>query len=136
MENLKEQLVRHEGLRLTVYDCPAGYQTIGVGRNLEGKGITEEEAFYLLSNDIDYFTEQLKNNIDWFDEIPEEKQNVLINMAFNLGVSGLLNFKNMLLAVKEKRWIDASTEMLDSKWAKQVGNRAIELSGIMANGYS
>jgi lysozyme len=136
VENLKEQLVRHEGLRLTVYDCPAGYQTIGVGRNLEGKGITEEEAFYLLSNDIDYFTEQLKNNIDWFDEIPEEKQNVLINMAFNLGVSGLLNFKNMLLAVKEKRWIDASTEMLDSKWAKQVGNRAIELSGIMANGYS
>lgn len=136
MENLKEQLVRHEGLRLTVYDCPAGYQTIGVGRNLEGKGITEEEAFYLLSNDIDYFTEQLKNNIDWFVEIPEEKQNVLINMAFNLGVSGLLNFKNMLLAVKEERWVDASTEMLDSKWAKQVGNRAIELSGIMANGYS
>jgi len=136
VENLKEQLVRHEGLRLTVYDCPAGYQTIGVGRNLEGKGITEEEAFYLLSNDIDYFTEQLKNNIDWFVEIPEEKQNVLINMAFNLGVSGLLNFKNMLLAVKEERWVDASTEMLDSKWAKQVGNRAIELSGIMANGYS
>ena len=136
MENLKEQLVRHEGLKLTVYDCPAGYQTIGVGRNLEGKGITEEEAFYLLNNDIDYFTEQLKNNIDWFDEIPEEKQNVLINMAFNLGVSGLLNFKNMLLAVKEERWIDASTEMLDSKWAKQVGNRAIELSGIMANALS
>ena len=52
MEDLKEQLIRHEGLRLTVYDCPAGYKTIGVGRNLEGKGVTEEEAMYLLDNDL------------------------------------------------------------------------------------
>ena len=132
MENLKEQLVRHEGLRLTVYDCPAGYKTIGVGRNLEGKGITEEEALYLLENDINYFTDQLRDNLDWFDDIPEEKQQILVNMAFNLGVAGLMNFKNMLSAVEEGRWADASTEMLDSKWAKQVGVRAIELSGAMA----
>ena len=132
MEDLKEQLVRHEGLRLTVYDCPAGYKTIGVGRNLEGKGITEEEALYLLGNDINYFTEQLRDNLDWFDDIPEAKQQVLINMAFNLGVGGLMNFKNMLSAVEEERWGDAATEMLNSKWANQVGNRAIELSGVMA----
>lgn len=132
MEDLKEQLVRHEGLRLTVYDCPAGYKTIGVGRNLEGKGITEEEALYLLENDINYFTEQLRDNLDWFDDIPEEKQQILVNMAFNLGVAGLMNFKNMLSAVEEGRWSDASTEMLDSKWADQVGTRAIELSGAMA----
>jgi len=132
MEDLKEQLVRHEGLRLTVYDCPAGYKTIGVGRNLEGKGITEEEALYLLENDINYFTDQLRDNLDWFDDIPEEKQQILVNMAFNLGVAGLMNFKNMLSAVEEGRWSDASTEMLDSKWAKQVGVRAIELSGAMA----
>ena len=132
MEDLKEQLVRHEGLRLTVYDCPAGYKTIGVGRNLEGKGITEEEALYLLENDINYFTDQLRDNLDWFDDIPEEKQQILVNMAFNLGVAGLMNFKNMLSAVEEGRWADASTEMLDSKWAKQVGIRAIELSGAMA----
>ena len=132
MEDLKEQLVRHEGLRLTVYDCPAGYKTIGVGRNLEGKGITEEEALYLLGNDINYFTEQLRDNLGWFDDIPEAKQKVLINMAFNLGVGGLMNFKNMLSAVQESRWGDAATEMLNSKWANQVGNRAIELSGVMA----
>ena len=132
IEDLKEQLVRHEGLRLTVYDCPAGYKTIGVGRNLEGKGITEEEALYLLENDINYFTEQLRDNLDWFDDIPEEKQQILVNMAFNLGVAGLMNFKNMLSAVEEGRWSDASTEMLDSKWADQVGTRAIELSGAMA----
>ena len=67
-----------------------------------------------------------------FDDIPEEKQQILVNMAFNLGVAGLMNFKNMLSAVEEGRWSDASTEMLDSKWADQVGTRAIELSGAMA----
>ena len=133
MESLKEQLIRHEGLRLTVYDCPAGYKTIGVGRNIEHKGITESEALYLLDNDIGYFTEQLEGNLIGFQELPEDKKAVLVNMAFNLGVNGLLKFKNMLAAITEERWEDASSEMLNSKWADQVGNRAIELSEIMAN---
>ena len=133
MESLKEQLIRHEGLRLTVYDCPAGYKTIGVGRNIEQKGITEEEAVYLLDNDIEYFTEQLEDNLIGFQELPEDKKAVLVNMAFNLGVNGLLKFKNMLAAITEERWEDASSEMLNSRWADQVGNRAIELSEIMAN---
>ena len=134
MESLKEQLIRHEGLRLTVYDCPAGYKTIGVGRNIEQKGITESEALYLLDNDIGYFTEQLEENLIGFQELSEDKKAVLVNMAFNLGVNGLLKFKNMLAAVTEERWEDASSEMLNSRWADQVGNRAIELSEIMANG--
>jgi len=103
MENLKDQLVRHEGLRLTVYDCPAGYKTIGVGRNIEQKGITEEEAMFLLNNDIDYFTEQLMENLSFFDELSENRKSVLVNMAFNLGVAGLMKFKNMLKAVSRKK---------------------------------
>ena len=133
MESLKEQLIRHEGLRLTVYDCPAGYKTIGVGRNIEQKGITEDEALYLLGNDIGYFTEQLEDNLIGFQELPEDKKAVLVNMAFNLGVNGLLKFKKMLAAVLEERWEDASSEMLNSRWADQVGNRAIELAEVMAN---
>ena len=133
MESLKEQLIRHEGLRLTVYDCPAGYKTIGVGRNIEHKGITESEALYLLDNDIGYFTEQLEDNLIGFQELPEDKKAVLVNMAFNLGVNGLLKFKNMLAAITEERWEDASSEMLNSRWADQVGNRAIELAEVMAN---
>ena len=133
MESLKEQLIRHEGLRLTVYDCPAGYKTIGVGRNIEHKGITESEALYLLDNDIGYFTEQLEDNLIGFQELPEDKKAVLVNMAFNLGVNGLLKFKNMLAAITEERWEDASAEMLNSRWADQVGNRAIELAETMAN---
>ena len=133
MESLKEQLIRHEGLRLTVYDCPAGYKTIGVGRNIEQKGITEDEALYLLGNDIEYFTEQLEENLIGFQELSEDKKAVLVNMAFNLGVNGLLKFKNMLAAITEERWEDASAEMLNSRWADQVGNRAIELAEAMAN---
>jgi len=133
VESLKEQLIRHEGLRLTVYDCPAGYKTIGVGRNIEHKGITESEALYLLDNDIGYFTEQLEDNLIGFQELPEDKKAVLVNMAFNLGVNGLLKFKNMLAAITEERWEDASAEMLNSRWADQVGNRATELAEVMAN---
>jgi lysozyme len=131
---LKEQLIRHEGLRLTVYDCPAGYKTIGVGRNLEGKGVTEEEAMYLLDNDIKDFQESLSRELPWFDSLDECRRNILTNMAFNLGISGLLKFKNTLLAVENENWEEAASQMLDSRWAQQVGSRATELSGLMKSG--
>ena len=134
MEDLKEQLIRHEGLRLTVYDCPAGYKTIGVGRNLEGKGVTEEEAMYLLDNDIKDFQESLSRELPWFDSLDECRRNILTNMAFNLGISGLLKFKNTLLAVENENWEEAASQMLDSRWAQQVGSRATELSGLMKSG--
>ena len=134
MEDLKEQLIRHEGLRLTVYDCPAGYKTVGVGRNLEGKGITEEEAMYLLDNDIKDFQESLSKELLWFDSLDECRRNILTNMAFNLGVSGLLKFKNTLTAVENKNWEEAASQMLESRWAEQVGGRAVELSELMKTG--
>jgi lysozyme len=134
MENLKDQLIRHEGLRLTVYDCPAGYKTIGVGRNLEGKGITEEEAMYLLDNDIKDFQESLSRELPWFDSLDECRKNILTNMAFNLGVSGLLKFKNTLTAIENSNWEEAASQMLDSRWAEQVGGRATELSELMKSG--
>ncbi len=134
MEDLKEQLIRHEGLRLTVYDCPAGYKTVGVGRNLEGKGITEEEAMYLLDNDIKEFQESLSKELSWFDSLDECRRNILTNMAFNLGVSGLLKFKNTLTAIENKNWEEAASQMLESRWAEQVGSRATELSDLMKTG--
>tara|TARA_R100001594_G_scaffold29664_2_gene55143 strand:+ start:799 stop:1203 length:405 start_codon:yes stop_codon:yes gene_type:complete len=134
VEDLKEQLIRHEGLRLTVYDCPAGYKTVGVGRNLEGKGITEEEAMYLLDNDIKEFQESLSKELSWFDSLDECRRNILTNMAFNLGVSGLLKFKNTLTAIENKNWEEAASQMLESRWAEQVGSRATELSDLMKTG--
>ena len=128
---IKELLKKHEGLRLKPYRCTAGKLTIGYGRNLEERGITEEEADMMLQNDIDWFTNQLRRELSWFDSKPEVVKTVLVNMSFNLGVGGLLGFKNTLKAIEQGRYKDASEMMLKSMWARQVGSRAKELSEMM-----
>lgn len=135
-DEIKAQLMKHEGLRLKPYQCTAGKWTIGVGRNIEDRGITEAEAMHLLDNDIDECQEELDRIIPWWIEKPAYVQLVLINMIFNLGATRLLGFKKFLKAVEENNFDLASTEMLDSRWAEQVGQRSIELSEFMKNGYT
>ncbi|MEL0100009.1 MAG: glycoside hydrolase family protein, partial [Opitutae bacterium] len=98
--------------------------TIGIGRNLEDNGISEAEALYLLKNDIERCTEEVKNTFHWFETAPELVQRGLINMVFNLGLTRLMGFKNMLLALEEGRYSEAAEHALDSRWAEQVGDRA------------
>jgi lysozyme len=131
MESISDMLVRHEGLRLRVYNDSVGIPTIGVGRNLRDRGLTKEEAMYLLDNDIKDFTKQLSDRLDWFDFKPIEVRNVLIDMGFNLGIAGLMSFTNTLSHIEKGNYKTAAITMLESKWAKQVGNRAIELSNIL-----
>ena len=135
-DEIKAQLMKHEGLRLKPYQCTAGKWTIGVGRNIQDRGITEAEAMHLLDNDIDECQEELDRIIPWWIEKPAYVQLVLINMVFNLGATRLLGFKKFLKAVEENNFDLASTEMLDSRWAEQVGQRSIELSEFMKNGYT
>ena len=154
-DKLIEQLIRHEGEELQVYECPAGFKTIGVGRNLETKGlskeecdflslgvygkdevilkleergITKEESRYFLSNDIDYFMHELGECMSWFRSLPETAKIVLIDMAFNLGIAGLLKLKKTLALIEKGRYIAASDEMLNSAWKYQVGQRSYDLS--------
>jgi lysozyme len=124
-------LIQHEGLELKPYKDTVGKLTIGVGRNLEDRGITRPEALYLLGNDIADFTAQLGARLPWIGSAPRDVQTVLIDMAFNLGVDGLLQFKNTLALIKAKRYTEAAAAMLDSLWAKQVGTRATDLSNII-----
>lgn len=131
---LAEQLKKHEGLKLKPYTDTVGKLTLGIGRNLEDKGITEQEALFMLNNDVDYFYKKITKELPWIKNLDDTRQNVLVNMAFNLGVSGLFSFKNMLAAVATCNFKLASEEMLNSKWAKQVGNRAVELSEQMRTG--
>lgn len=133
METLKEMLIKHEGLKLKVYYDTVGKATIGVGRNLIDRGITKEEALQLLENDIKDFSQELSERFEWFDFKPEPVRNVLINMAFNMGIGGLLTFKNTLACIEKGDYLTAANSMLDSKWAKQVGHRAVELSTILRN---
>jgi lysozyme len=135
MDRIKEQLVRHEGLRLKPYRCTAGKLTIGIGRNLDDCGISQSEAYVMLINDIVNCEKQLQSKIpDIYNQLDEVRKSVLLNMCFNLGVSGLLGFKNTLALVKAGDWERAANNMLVSKWAKQVGRRAIELSELMRKG--
>jgi lysozyme len=127
-------LRRHEGLRLKVYQCPAGKWTIGYGRNLEDTGISFEEAGAMLLNDCMKIDERLLERYSWYRDLNERRQEVIVNMVYNLGHSGFAKFKNMIRALEERNYRNAADEMLDSKWARQVGDRAKELSNTMKNG--
>lgn len=122
------QIKRHEGLRLKPYYCTEGKLTIAYGRNLEDRGVSQDEADYLLANDLVFFKDRLAKELPWYLQLSEVRQAVLVNMAFNLGVDGLLKFKRMLSAAHKGNYELAAVEMLDSRWAGQVGYRAQELS--------
>lgn len=151
--SLRDQLIRHEGLRLKAYRCTAGKTTIGVGRNLDDKGITpeeteslgitrescirdgitEEQAYALLDNDIrDARAEAAKLAV--FGSLDPVRQDALVNMAFNLGLPRLSKFKGMLGALEAMDWQGAAQEALDSLWARQVGPRAYELAKQLQTG--
>ena len=132
IEDVAKQIKIDEGFVSTPYECTAGKITIGYGRNIEDNGITREEAEMLLRNDIQSTRGELSSKFDWFLLMPYDKQAVLINMCFNLGLTRLLKFKKMLAALKVKDYKEASIQMLDSKWAEQVGERATRLSDAMA----
>jgi lysozyme len=131
---MTRQLRLHEGLRLKPYRCTAGKLTIGIGRNLEDRGITFEEAAYLLANDIAAEERELLRALPWVAKLDEVRQRVLLDMAFNMGVVGLLAFKRTLATIQAGDYQRAAAMMLDSRWAGQVGQRAERLSRMMATG--
>jgi lysozyme len=94
IEALKNQLILHEGLKLEPYECTAGKLTIGVGRNIEDIGITEDEARYLLDNDILRVCDELDRNLSWWRDLSDVRQRVLVDMVFNLGISRFMQFQN------------------------------------------
>ncbi|MDP3114565.1 MAG: lysozyme [Candidatus Cloacimonadaceae bacterium] len=135
LKRIKEQLVRHEGLRLKPYRCTAGKLTIGIGRNLDDCGISQKEAFVLLENDILRCERELLSEIPGiYSGLNETRKSVLLNMCFNLGITSLLGFKNTLTFISSGDFERAANNMLASKWAKQVGCRSIELSELMRKG--
>ena len=129
---LEQELMRDEGLRLKVYKDSEGIETIGVGRNLQ-KGITREEAMFLLDNDIKAAIQDAMT-FDWYNDLDEIRQRVIINMIFNLGLYKFGKFKKTIQYLREHKYKEASEEMLDSKWAKQVGIRARRLAKMMRTG--
>lgn len=159
--SLEEQLILHEGLRLETYKCPAGYWTVGVGRNLESKGLSDEEqqailgtsglnrtevierlkeqvltreqALFLLRNDIAECEKDLEQ-FPWFKKLGKVRRKVLIDMRFNLGPGRFREFKKMITALAQGDYKAAAAEMVNSAWYHQVGTRARRLVEMMRTG--
>lgn len=131
IDALKQQLIMHEGLKLTPYRCTADKLTIGVGRNLDDVGITQEEAEFLLDNDILRCCDDLDRNMSWWRDLSETRQRVLVDMVFNLGINRFMKFQNTIDALANGNYKGAAEEMLDSRWAEQVGQRAMRLANAM-----
>jgi lysozyme len=145
---LAEQLIRHEGMRLRAYLCPSGFATVGVGRNLEARGFARAEAIAVeidrdtalvwLGEDIAAARVDVDRILARFDiplgSIDEPRLDVLANMAFNMGAESLSKFRLMFGALKRKDYPAAADQILASKYAKQVGNRSVELALQMDTG--
>jgi lysozyme len=125
-KRLTDTLIRHEALRLKPYRCSEGKLTIGVGRNIDDNGISEDEAIYMLNNDIDATEKQLRK-FSWFEDLSDVRQEVLLNLHFNIGRSSFLRFKMMIRALENGDYLEAGVQMKDSKWFHQVGIRAEQL---------
>lgn len=150
-----DKLIEHEGLVLTVYKDSLGIDTIGIGRNLKDRGISREEldyldipnmevvyehgiseadARYLALNDIAIVENELCRVHTCVEDLDSVRQLILMDMAFNMGVPRLCKFRKMWNAIHEQNFEAASLEMMDSKWARQVGRRAAILSNAMKSG--
>lgn len=134
LEALKEQLRRHEGVMESAYDDSEGFTTIGVGRLIDkrrGGKLSQDEIDLLLENDIKRVVADLDARLPWWQQLSEIRQLVLADLRFNLGMTGLLGFRRALQAMQDGRYGDAADEMLDSRWARQVGPRALRLAHMM-----
>jgi len=133
-QRLFAQLRLHEGVEHKPYKCTAGYLTIGVGRNIEERGLSDDEIDYILNNDVNIATDELVDSFSWYGDLDPIRQRVVIDMVFNLGMPRFKQFKNMIAALEAGDWAEAAVQMMDSRWAKQVGQRAERLRDMMETG--
>lgn len=139
-ETCIQRLCVNEGLRLKPYYCSAGHLTIGIGRNLEDnplndeekayighsvkEGITEDQAFYLCRNDLKKVRADLDKNLPWWQDLNADRQFVMIDLCFNMGIRKLLQFQKTLKSIATGYYVKAGEQLMQSLYAKQVGKRA------------
>lgn len=132
-----DQLRRDEGERLSAYQDHLGYWTIGVGILIDarkGGGLLPEESEFIFNNRLRLLNKELDQRLPWIKKLDPARRGVLVNMAFQMGVAGLLGFKNTLALIERGEYAKASHEMLGSKWAQQTPARANRLSVQMRSG--
>jgi len=143
-DQLVKELIMDEGYKTETYEDHLGFLTLGVGHLVldtdpeinqpVGTPVSEERIKQCLSDDIDNVCDELDRNMPWWQNLDDNRQRVLANMCFNLGCPRLSNFNRFLRALKAEKWEEAAEEMMDSKWATQVGNRAVRLRDRVLHG--
>ena len=135
---LEKQLIRHEGLKLKPYVCTSGKITIGVGRNLTDRGVSKAEAMAMLAADIAQARADVEKLLDYYRvakwTVSQARYEALVNLSFNMGIVNLGNFKKMFAAIAREDWQAAAAELMDSLYAQQVGQRAVELADQLRTG--
>ena len=131
-ETLVEDIKKEEGYRSSVYLDTLDKPTIGYGFLIDTLELQEDICELILMRKLEKLIKNIKFNFKWFDDMPDKVQDVIINMCYQLGVSGVSKFKKTVQLIKNKQWDRASVEMLDSKWAReQTPQRAKRLSEIV-----
>ena len=137
IQQLREQLKIDEGVKYEIYLDHLGYPTFGIGHLIVeadeehgkpvGTPITEERVNAVFDSDVAIYISEAKKVFPNLETLPSEAQEVIVNMTFNMGAPRLSTFKKFIAGVHANDWNTAAVEMMDSRWAKQVGNRAVRL---------
>ena len=141
IEALREQLKVDEGVKYEIYKDHLGYPTFGIGHLIteddpehgepDGTEISEDRVNEVFESDVAKFVSEAKILFSDLDELPDVAQQVIVNMAFNMGRPRLSKFKNFIAGVNDRDWVRAAEEMMDSRWADQVGARAVRLRNLI-----
>ena len=131
MDDLLKRIKHHEGFRSRVYKCTEGYDTIGYGFAIKDLELDEDLAEEILLRKVEKLISRVRKKFNWLDTVPPAVQGVIVEMSYQMGVSGVSKFKKALHAMQMFQWKLAADELLDSRWAKQTPNRAKELSNII-----
>ena len=134
IQRLRQQLVTHEGVELKPYRCTSDKLTIGVGRNIEDRGISHTTAMQMLDEDIDICINELQQTLSYWNDLPSRVKEGLINLCFNMGISRLMAFKKTFAYLRSGDFGKAADELLDSRYANQVGQRAVDVADMIRDG--
>lgn len=131
LTQVRKRLIEHEGIKLKPYHCTAGKLTIGVGRNLDDRGISQATATQMLEEDIEIVLDELKRALPFWEKLKWNYKEALVDLAFNMGVPRLMMFRKMLSAIEADDPDKAAEELLDSRYASQVGVRASNIAALL-----
>lgn len=130
---LRTLLIKHESYRELPYQDTRGFLTIGIGRNLTGRGVLPTEIDMMFDHDVDHFFNFLSEKFNWFNKLNDSRQCALVDMCF-MGTKTFLEFTAMITALEEGDFERAAQEIVDSKYETEVHQRAHDIAEIIRTG--